>query len=402
MLLAIIALLLIGSLFYPPIFRAAVRGFLQGEAMRHHVKLSVENIDGSLYEPLVFSDVKISRTSAAGTQLQLYAHQARAIFSWKNLLFKTGAAGFWQELQIDLLSASSDIPAQPNPVSEKERAQNDDASKTESKDRSPRMWIPETLDVGNANIIVRQGDDFARFDRVAFRASDLTPGEISVGSIAIKEPWLTTHFEDVRGEIALQNSRASVADLKLRDALVLQNASTDILVLLRGKLQTDFSLAAFGGTIRGEIKSGERDPHLNFDSAGTFSQISIAQLGAFLGEDADGTIREGKFTFHGSLRDLTKATTSTHLEATDFRWGKAAEWAAGKEHVESARATRAMSRMALCPRLPCSQALSPTCVATPCVRRRKRYSPRWPTAILSSPGSPTIAASPFSKPCSNR
>src|SRR5439155_9742578 len=103
-------------------------------------------------------------------------------------------------------------------------------------------------------------------------------------------------------------------------AVTLQNLSTDIIELARGRLRMSFALAAFGATISGGIKNIAQDEHLNFESTGTFLNISVAQLAAFLGEDADGTIKEGKFTFTGSLRNLPKATLSTRLEATDFRW----------------------------------------------------------------------------------
>ena len=73
-----------------------------------------------------------------------------------------------------------------------------------------------------------------------------------------------------------------------------------------------------------------------FESSGTFENISVAQLAAFFGEDADGLIKEGKFTFRGSPRDLTKATFTTRFEAGNFRWG-ARRWnslVAGATYVD--------------------------------------------------------------------
>jgi autotransporter translocation and assembly factor TamB len=109
--------------------------------------------------------------------------------------------------------------------------------------------------------------------------------------------------------------------MKLTDALSITSASADLPELLRGHLQMEFALDAFSGNIQGELKSGAREEHLVFESDGTFSNISVAQLAAFFGEDADGSIKDGKFTFRGSPRDLAKATFTTRLEAGDFRWG---------------------------------------------------------------------------------
>ena len=77
----------------------------------------------------------------------------------------------------------------------------------------------------------------------------------------------------------------------------------------------------FSGNIQGELTSGAREEHLVFESSGTFANISVAQLAAFFGEDADGSIKAGKFSFHGSPRDLAKATFTTYFEAGNFRWG---------------------------------------------------------------------------------
>ena len=109
--------------------------------------------------------------------------------------------------------------------------------------------------------------------------------------------------------------------MKLTDALSITSASADLAKLLQGRLEMKFSLAAFSGAIGGDLKSGAREEHLIFDGSGNFSNISVAQLGAFFGQDAGGSIKGGTFTFHGSPRDLARATFTTRFEAADFRWG---------------------------------------------------------------------------------
>jgi hypothetical protein len=109
--------------------------------------------------------------------------------------------------------------------------------------------------------------------------------------------------------------------MKLTDSLSITSASADLPELLRGHLLMEFALDAFSGNIQGELRSAAREEHLDFESSGTFSNISVAQLGAFFSQDAEGSIKEGKFTFRGSPRDLARATFTTRFEAGAFRWG---------------------------------------------------------------------------------
>lgn len=308
--LALFMLAVAGAMGFPPSFRFLATLTLRLEAARHGLHLNIPKIEGSIFEPLQLDGVSLSGQSEPGSTLRLDANRVRLTFAWKNLLFNRSAT-FWQELRIEGLTGGIDLPtAATGKMTGKASGQ------------APRLILPSVLDLQDATLAVRQGGDLVRFDHIAFRASDLEAGELRIGALAIKQPWLTTHFANLHGTIALQNSRLALADLKLGDTLVIQNASADLPELLRERLKMDFALAAFGGAIRGELRSAPRDQHLNFESIGTFSRISIAQLADFFNEDADGAIKEGKFTFRGSPRDLPKATFSARFEATDFRWGK--------------------------------------------------------------------------------
>jgi len=312
LLLALIALVL--TLCYPPFFQFGIRQFLKIDAFRHGVRLQVGKIDGSIIDPLLLYDLRITHTSAAGTVTQLESAKARATFSWKNLLFRRGV-NFWQELVLDNVTGTIDLPAEPKQIPPEKIGKSSD-----TKQIAPAF--PATLELRNAKLVLRQNGDNVRLDNLSFRASNVGASEIRIGNFSIKQPWLQTNFANLRGTIALQDSRLTIADIKLEDALVIQNASADLPELLRGRLKMEFALGAFGGSIRGELRNAQRDQHLNFEGSGTFSQISIAQLASFLNEDADGAIKEGKFTFRGSPRNLPKATFSTRFEATDFRWEK--------------------------------------------------------------------------------
>ncbi len=305
-------LLFAAAICYPRSFRFCVGELLKLEAHRRGWQVQIGKMRGSLTTPLEFEDVHLERKSESGRSAQLTAEKIGATFFWKNLLWKH-SENFWQELRIERLTGSVEIPEAlpPNP------------KRTESKSEAKpaRFALPDALEMRDSSIVVRQNGDFIRFDHVDFHASNVETGAIHIDALAVRQPWLTTKFQDLRGTIALQNSRLVLAGITLEDSLLIQNASADLPELLHGRLKMDFALAAFNGAVRGELRSASRDQHVNFEGSGTFSQISIAKLAAFLNRDADGVIKEGKFTFHGSPRNLAKATFSTRFEATDFRWG---------------------------------------------------------------------------------
>lgn len=309
--------LLAAALSYPPVFRPVLAEALRFAAWEHRARWTADGIDASLWRPWIFTGLRIRHRSLAGTDTTIEIAKARAVFSWRNLFWNRGA-GAWRELALTGVRCSVDIPATPN----KEAGAGAAGETKAGSEKQSRLWLPAVLDVRDAEFTLREKEGGVLMRGIAFRASEAEPGDIRIASIEVRQPWLSTQFTGVRGTVARQDARLTLADMPLAERLVLQNASANLPEMAQGRLRMDFSLAAFGGTIRGELKSSTREEHLNFESAGTFSSISVGELAAFLGEDADGTIREGKFTFHGSPRNWAKATISTRLEAGDFRWGR--------------------------------------------------------------------------------
>lgn len=305
--------LLVGLLCWPPVFQNGVRGLLKIASWRSGWRIEAATIRGSLFSPLIARDLQLSSVTAAGTVTRVTVDRATARFSFSNLLFKRGV-GFWRELVLEKTEGAIDLAMEARTTASPPSAP--------PEENPSAIIFPAALHVRDASFIFRQRGDFVRIDHASFHASNVEAGRIDIRGLEIRQPWLATQFTDLTGMVTLQERSVTVSGMKLGDTLALQSASADLLELLGGRLQMEFALAAFRGSIRGELRSAPGGQHVNFEGSGTFAKISIAQLAQFLEKDADGEIRDGRFTFRGSPRDLPKATFSTRFEATDFRWGQ--------------------------------------------------------------------------------
>ena len=299
--------------YYPPFFRFGVRQLAGYAASRSGLRLEIKQVDGSLFEPITILNASLSSASYAGTEIHLRIARAEALFSIQNLIFHHGS-GFVRKLSLDGLDG--EIILSPDAASGPE---------IEAVKPVPRRLLPSSIEARRVNLAIHEKENLVFFQNIECKASNVNAGTVSIEKIHVTEPWLTKTFSDVRGEMALQATKISVAALELEKGLRLESASADLVELLHRRLQMDFQLSAFGGDIQGDIRGFKREnQNLNFEATGRFSGISIASLAEFLSsrETAGGTIQDGKFAFYGSLHNLRQARFSTRLAARDFCWGK--------------------------------------------------------------------------------
>ena len=316
LLVLILILALIGGVAYPPAFLFAVRQTLGFEAWRYGFHLAIGSMDGSANGPIWLYDVHLSHESGGGATTMIGIEKAHTTFAWQHLLWQRDAR-VWHDLTLDGMSGTIDLPA----ISQRPKFATPALFLPLASTKTPRLLLPSSLTISRANLTIRERYGLVRLQDIDLQASDVETGHLVIGLLSIQEPWMNSSFSDCRGSLLIQDSKLLLTGMKLTDSLSVNSASADLPELLRGQLQMDFALDAFSGDIQGAITSSVHDQHLIFDSSGTFSNISVAQLGAFFGQNSDGSITEGKFTFHGSPRDLKRTTFTTYFKAGNFRWG---------------------------------------------------------------------------------
>lgn len=313
-------LCIVGAVFVillePHLFRFAFKRAVLLQAARHGTRLEIGRVEGSIFEPLVFKNVRFT-LSNGGVTSKVSVDSAEMAFAWRALYQQKGR-GFFDRLTLDRLRA--DVSVQPS------TQQAPTTTPPQQQEAQLRPWLPiaTNCEVLNSDLSVRLGNRTVSFAGVKFTVSSVKPGEIFIGKLTLEQGRLRRVFTALQGTTALQAPQLRVANLKLGPGILLKSLSSDLDDFVRGRLQVDFDFAAFGGSLRGELVNTSLGRQPTYEIAGNFSNISVEALAQFLqvGETTGGTIKEGKFNFRGSPHDLDNATISTRFEATDFRWGK--------------------------------------------------------------------------------
>ena len=308
----------VGAIFEPNCFRFLVRMIISFEAWRAGVSAQIGAVEGSVLDPVTLRDTVWIYESETGPITRVEIQAATAEFAWRNLLPQSTGRVF-QRLTLHGVSGKIHFPLTtalaPSAASELYHL------------RIPRpagSWLtpPERIEAQDVDFIFQSDRDYVRLADTDFTLSSVEAGVIRAGQIVLKQPWISRTFHNVRGTTAIQDAKVEVANLALDADVQVRGFSAELDDLARGRLNLEMQVAAFGGNIRVAAETLSEIRPLAFEATGTFSQIGLAKLAAFLGysDAAGGTIKEGKFTFRGPPQKVASATASLRLEATNFQW----------------------------------------------------------------------------------
>ncbi len=326
--LRLLAILCLGALLLvllePHALHFAVRQALVRNAARHGVKLTVERIEGTLFEPLVFQNVALtSKRNGVATNTRMRSATVR--LSWLALL-RRGGAGFFDRLTLQdvrgdiQFSRSAEALLEPaSPV----------ATSTPLADASPsgglprRLWlpVPTVLEIREGSLTVAAGRARIIASGVECSISGVEQGTLEVDSMQISQGAFSRTFANLKGTTGRQQTRLLFADITCAPGVLINSLSTDA---TDPSGRVGFDATAFGGSIRGEWLHSSDAAQPVYEATGSFYGIGVTALAEFLGveEKTGGVIKEGKFTFRGAPNALEQATLSTRLEAEDFLWGR--------------------------------------------------------------------------------
>ncbi|HWB60866.1 MAG TPA: hypothetical protein VG733_15325 [Chthoniobacteraceae bacterium] len=300
----------------PQTFQFGMRQTIIFIARRHGVEVQIGDVAGSVFEPVTFYDVKLSGVSAAHTASDVSIGRAEVAFAPGNLLFNHGT-GLLRSVNVDNVDGSFHL--QPGGAATAPAPALGDTG-------NPwvRRLMPAEIAATHVNLIFQRGDDFVQWQNLRGLVSDREAGTLQADQVVVRQASSVKTFTGVKGDTAFQNSRVSIANLALENNLSVTDASCDLMELAAGRIKADFDLAAFGGEIRGDIRSASPGLDAPIEANGDFKHISVTQLASFFNftDESNGIVNEGKFTFHGVWRDLQKATLSVRFDATDFQLGK--------------------------------------------------------------------------------
>jgi hypothetical protein len=303
-------LLCAAALAVPPVFQFTVEQLLAFSAWRNGASLTVQQVEGSLWEPVRILDARFSRTGPTGTTTRLEIDEAEAQFAWAELMNQP--IGRWFE-KLSVTGVHGKVEMAPG---------SDSRWELEKESRDPHFPLPARFEATDIDLMIASGPAFFRLQGGRLTLSEMEPGTVTVDQIVVKQPWFSRTFRDVKGTSAIKGNTVVLADLMLEPEIVIESLSAKTTELMDGVLNAEVQIAAFGGSIRGQARSLKNERQQGLEAGANFSQIGVAQLANFLSisDAAGGTIKEGKFTFRGNPHNLPKSSATLRIEATNFQW----------------------------------------------------------------------------------
>jgi hypothetical protein len=318
-----------------PVLRRLLVAALKLDAWRQGAVLTIGEINGNILDPIRLRNVVWTRDAESGPLMRIEIPRAYASLAWSNLFpaplsgwIRTAAEAirltpigkngrFFQELDVEDVTAKVILPG---------------GGMREPAGRALGGWIrpampalglhPAVLRVHNGDLILAHGAEYLRALGARFSIGEIEPGNFSAKELRWKSRAGGRVFRDVKARTALQDSKVTLAGLRLAPDVVVETLTASTGKPGSGKLALSASLAAFGGQIDIEGEGFAPEGSLRLDATGTFSNVNIGRMAVFLAlsDAAGGVLKEGRFTFRGAPGDFSRAEATVRLEADAFQW----------------------------------------------------------------------------------
>jgi len=319
--LTVVLFLGLVSLSVPQVFRGTVWFLLQEEALRQGGTLRVTVQEGSLWEPVVLSGIRLSLPLSGGGRFKLKADRCNVEGTLRPLLSGTGSWRFLERVQVLGGMVELDIGR--------------GLAKTEAV--RPDWWLPEGLRFGKVlqltppialdlelrGIQIRSDNWSLRSENLVASVSEVAPGALRVSKLEVTVGNWTRSFREISGKTALQGDTLKVGQMTLMEGLRIESLTASPSRSEGGSLfDLEVELQTFGGELRVVAQVGSPSSEIPLEASGTFAKLGVAPLAAFLNftEAAGGTLVAGKFSFRGQLASPERATASLRMEARNFQW----------------------------------------------------------------------------------
>jgi hypothetical protein len=312
LLLFILCLLVavIGIIFLTPtLVSGTVRLWIWREARLQGLKVELGKIDAPLLRPVVIHGIKIDSKTPGVIGVHVDATRAELQLNLAGI-FSSSRGRVLRKLSLAELHA--------------------DFRRVASPANAPRRFdwtvlhalLPDNLDLSGMELRIENGNTLVEFHGVTLTASQIEAGRFAAREVAINSPWFRKNFAQLRGATAWQDDRLTFGAITLARGLDLESITVDLAHLPARRIGFEVKMDAFGGKLRGNISSEEREKNRAWDAAGSASEISLAQMSDALGltDRAGGSVHACKFTFRGDASDITHATASVWADVTGLTW----------------------------------------------------------------------------------
>ena len=318
-------MVLLGSVaLYAPLWQGLLRLALVREAARHGSELTIQRIEGGLFDTFHLygvhgrqeglvpgsteprTDVRIARVDL--TPDWSWPRRRQPKRSWLRSITLEGVSGHYDLATTPGLGGQTEVGGTPRSW----------------LGRNAYRFVPESFFVHGGDLLVRRGRYHCRARDLRLSGNHGQPGFLIVRELEIGGPGFQNTFLNRHGETGWQGDRLTVANLELMPEVQASTLTLDGAHLGRRRLDWEATLAVLGGEVRAQGAVNLARTHLGLEVAGTLRQIPVQTVGRLLGlmGNAGGLIAQGNFSFRGDPEDPSAAEMWLAAQATDFRWGR--------------------------------------------------------------------------------
>jgi hypothetical protein len=314
-LLAVIALLIAGWFLHPPVVERLTRYLIEREATRASLQVEIGEIQSHLARPLVASKIRLRAKDSDTSRTAAEIGRVVITLNWPwRALF--GERRWIRFAAVENLRGVFDCGTPPAAA---KLASNSSATRRPATEKGSRLpYLPETVRVSRASFEILAGpqsyfveDLSAEFSEDALNSFSAASAEIHVGTV-------NENLGALKGVTAWKAGTLYLADMPLREGIRLDSFQLDLAT--PGHLALAAEAELFGGAFRGDMTLGgsEAPATVSVWTAGTQLKPLVKFLGG--GSEADGILREARFTFRGDSAKPLDGQASLRLSADGFRW----------------------------------------------------------------------------------
>ncbi len=304
---------------HPELLSRGLRFALVQAASGAGLRLEIGNIHARLAKPIILEAVKIRARNAEDSRTAADAGRVEISLNWPwRALFRDGR--LFRALVVEDLRAVVDLRPERSP----QRKEVAGLSPLEpgGQANGTLRWFPEYMEVQRGNLEFVALNQSYYFEDISADFSEDRLGTFRAAGAELGAGFFHQSVGSLTGITAWKEGTLYLASLDLWGGVKIERVAAQL--ARPGGVALGFEATVYGGSLRVDVSfSAEKSP-LAIDAAMGGSQVEVAPLAALLGlpGNAEGVIRDMKFTFRGSPDQALDGEASLRLAADGFRWNE--------------------------------------------------------------------------------
>jgi hypothetical protein len=311
--LAVAGCLLFLWLVHPSLLSRGLRLALARGASEGGLQLEIGSIQADLARPIVLEGVKLRAASPEESRTAADAERIEILLNWQAFF---GSGRFFRALVVENVRAVVDLRADGQRPSKRPSGL---PAAEPGQAKRVLQWLPQYIEIHHGNLEFVALKQSYYFEDVSADFSEDRPGAFRAAGAELRVGPFKESLGSREGITAWKEGTVYLASLDLWDGAKVERFAAQLARPGGAALELEASL--YGGSLRADASFGSEN---TVDSAVWGSQLDVALLAAFFGfqGEAEGVIREAKFTFRGNPDRAPDGQASLRIAADDFRWNK--------------------------------------------------------------------------------